>query len=95
MQYTGTKLEDPAVTHDLITVIGNLLNNALDAVSHTENKNISISFRYVQEQLHIEITDTGVGLTKEEQDIMFDQGFSTKGEDRGFGLYFVDQSIKN
>ncbi|MCY7673330.1 Spo0B domain-containing protein, partial [Bacillus altitudinis] len=64
--------EDPAVTHDLITVIGNLLNNALDAVSHTENKNISISFRYVQEQLHIEITDTGVGLTKEEQDIMFD-----------------------
>ena len=86
--------EDPAVTHDLITVIGNLLNNALDAVSHTDTKNISISFRYVHEQLHIEITDTGVGLTKEEQDIMFDQGFSTKGEDRGFGLYFVDQSIK-
>ncbi|MCY7707577.1 Spo0B domain-containing protein, partial [Bacillus safensis] len=37
--------EDPAVTHDLITVIGNLLNNALDAVSHTDTKNISISFR--------------------------------------------------
>ncbi|AOZ89506.1 two-component system sensor histidine kinase DcuS [Bacillus xiamenensis] len=86
--------EDPSVTHDLITVIGNLLNNALDAVSHTKNKNISISFRYVQEQLHIEITDTGVGLTKEEQEMMFEQGFSTKGEDRGFGLYFVDQSIK-
>ncbi|MGE6629891.1 malate sensor histidine kinase MalK [Bacillus sp. NPDC077027] len=87
--------EDAATTHDLITVIGNLLNNALDAVTQTDMKNISISFRYVQNQLHIEITDTGIGLSIEDQQKMFEQGFSTKGEDRGFGLYFVDQSLKN
>ncbi|MFN2744063.1 MULTISPECIES: malate sensor histidine kinase MalK [unclassified Bacillus (in: firmicutes)] len=84
-----------AVIHDLITVIGNLLNNALDAVSSADKKNISISFRYHDGLLDIEVTDTGIGLSQEEQEKMFDQGFSTKGANRGFGLYFVEQALEN
>ncbi|MEN2453922.1 ATP-binding protein, partial [Bacillus sp. JR_15] len=96
--HCSTRIPDTAntaVIHDLITVIGNLLNNALDAVSATEKKNISISFRHHDGQLDIEVTDTGVGISKEEQQKMFDQGFSTKGPNRGFGLYFVEQSLEN
>ncbi|MED1739554.1 malate sensor histidine kinase MalK [Bacillus swezeyi] len=84
-----------AVIHDLITVIGNLLNNALDAVSSSDKKNISISFRSHDGQLDIEVTDTGIGISTEDQQKMFDQGFSTKGSNRGFGLYFVEQSLEN
>ncbi|ATH92958.1 histidine kinase [Bacillus glycinifermentans] len=83
------------VIHDLITVIGNLLNNALDAVSASDKKNISISFRYHDGQLDIEVTDTGIGISEEDQRKMFEQGFSTKGSNRGFGLYFVEQSLEN
>ncbi|MCY7780664.1 malate sensor histidine kinase MalK [Bacillus haynesii] len=96
--HCSTRIPDTAntaVIHDLITVIGNLLNNALDAVSATDKKNISISFRHHDGQLDIEVTDTGVGISKEEQQKMFDQGFSTKGSNRGFGLYFVEQSLEN
>ncbi len=80
--------------HDLITVIGNLLNNALDAVSATDKKNISISFRHHDGQLDIEVTDTGVGISKEEQQKMFDQGFSTKGSNRGSGFISSNKALK-
>lgn len=85
---------DSSVIHDLITLIGNLLNNALEAVSSTPRKEISLSLKYQNMQLFIEVNDTGTGISKEEQAKMFEQGYSTKGENRGYGLYLVEQSIE-
>lgn len=83
-----------AVIHDLITVIGNLLNNALDAVSSSDKKNISISFRYHDGQLDIEVTDTGIGISTEDQQKMFDQGFSTKGSNQDSGFILSNKALK-
>ncbi|EME72958.1 malate sensor histidine kinase MalK [Bacillus sonorensis] len=96
--HCSTRIPDTAdteVVHDLITVIGNLLNNALDAVSASEKKNISISFRHHDSHLDIEVSDTGVGIAEEDQEKLFEQGFSTKGSNRGLGLYFVEQCLEN
>ncbi|GAA3321389.1 hypothetical protein GCM10020331_037010 [Ectobacillus funiculus] len=39
--------------------------------------------------LTVEVRDTGAGIDKETQHTMFEKkGFSTKGEDRGLGLFF-------
>lgn len=86
---------DPAVIHELITIIGNLLNNALDAVAQMPKKNITCSMRFQDRQLDIEITDTGAGMSAADQARIFEQGYSTKGTNRGFGLYFTQQATEN
>ncbi|MNG32429.1 Sensor histidine kinase DcuS [compost metagenome] len=50
-------------------------------------------FDYGDDILTVEVRDTGHGIDKEAQQTMFEKGFSTKGEDRGFGLFLVMQSL--
>ena len=76
---------DPVI-HELITIIGNLLNNALDAVAQMP-KNITCSMRFQDRQLDIEITDTGAGMSAADQARIFEQGYSTKGTNRGSTLF--------
>lgn len=51
--------------------------------------------RFQDRQLNIEITDTGAGMSAEDQTRIFEQGYSTKGTNRGFGLYFTQQATEN
>lgn len=90
-------LPEPAeseVVHELITIIGNLVNNALDAVEQSKSKCISIDFSWDNDVLKIEVCDTGQGIKPEEQNKIFTQGYSTKGTDRGLGLYLIQRSIE-
>jgi CitB family two-component system sensor histidine kinase MalK len=81
------------VTHELITLVGNLIDNAIDAVNHCKNKKISVEFEYGDDILTIEVKDTGTGMSEEVQNQIFKKGYSTKGETRGLGLYLVSQAI--
>ena len=45
--------------------------------------------------LLITVKDTGNGIPLEIQDKIFEQGFSTKGEGRGIGLFHTNQLIKS
>jgi CitB family two-component system sensor histidine kinase MalK len=85
---------DPDVTHELITIVGNLIDNSIDAMNDSDVKKIHVSFDYADEILTIEVKDTGKGMSEEQQNHIFEKGFSTKGVNRGFGLYLVGQSIK-
>ncbi|AIF67105.1 histidine kinase [Terribacillus saccharophilus] len=77
----------------LITILGNLMNNAVDAVDQQPEKRVQLSMKYNDGQLFLELTDTGKGISKEQQERIFTQGFSTKGNDRGFGLYQVEDYV--
>lgn len=85
--------DDESIIHELITIVGNLIDNALDAVMNCERKQVHVSIHY-QDKLIITVQDTGNGIRKDEIDKVFVKGYSTKGENRGYGLYLVNDSIK-
>jgi CitB family two-component system sensor histidine kinase MalK len=53
-----------------------------------------VKFEYGDEILTIEVKDTGTGMSEDQQNKVFQKGFSTKGENRGLGLYLISQAIE-
>jgi len=84
----------PELVHEVITIVGNLINNALDAIAESTDKNIIVHFSYDKEILTIKVSDTGDGIDEEIQKHIFRQGYSTKGTDRGLGLYLIKRSLE-
>jgi CitB family two-component system sensor histidine kinase MalK len=88
------KPADHSITHELITMVGNLIDNAIDAVMDCTAKKVDVEFDYGDDILTIEVKDTGTGINEKLENKIFEKGFSTKGEKRGLGLHLVSQSIK-
>ncbi|WP_017754776.1 transporter substrate-binding domain-containing protein [Calidifontibacillus oryziterrae] len=65
----------------------NLLMNAIEAVQHTEEKVITIATKIDEEYFYIKVTDTGEGISEEDQKNLFQPFFTTKGSGVGLGLY--------
>lgn len=84
---------DTEMTHELITIAGNLIDNALEAVENSAKKEVKVHFNYQAATLIFQIADTGSGITKEQQKQVFMKGYSTKANNRGFGLFLVQRSV--
>lgn len=82
--------------HDLVLILGNLVENALEALQLKEGyKEIYISIENDEHILAIEVSDNGYGMSEEVQQNMLKRGFSTKAQEtRGIGLYLVYQIIQ-
>ncbi len=87
------EIYDERIIHELITVVGNLIDNALDAVTNCEKKQVEVGIQY-GDTLIITVQDTGKGIQEDEMDALFIKGYSTKGDNRGYGLYLVKESIQ-
>jgi sensor histidine kinase regulating citrate/malate metabolism len=83
----------------LITVIGNLLDNAFDAMNgctdYKEHKELLFGIYSKPEAVLITVDDTGSGIRAEDMKFIFDNGYSSKGEGRGTGLYQVKSMVEN
>ncbi|WP_077329013.1 DcuS/MalK family sensor histidine kinase [Virgibacillus siamensis] len=79
--------------HAIITLIGNLMDNANDAVAHNNERHVFITINYINKQFHFTIQDNGPGLTQVEKESIFEQGLSTKGKNRGYGLYLAKKAL--
>lgn len=86
---------DQKTTHELITILGNVIDNSIESMTNSEEKILEVHFTYEDESLTIEVFDSGLGIPDEIQQRIFEKGYSTKGNDRGFGLYLVEKSISN
>jgi len=76
-------------TDVLVTVLGNLIENALEEVKQMpdDRREIAISFTDIGHEVVIEVDDAGRGIHEEAEAHLFEQGFSTKeGDHRGTGL---------
>ena len=87
-------LADPSVSQDLVTVLGNLLENAVEAIGSGARREIRVSLRPQGAWLHLSVLDSGPGLPPEVLAQAFTLGFSTKGENRGLGLWRVARTVE-
>lgn len=90
-------LPEPAnseIVHELVTVIGNLVDNALEAVAQVMLKRVDVAFCYDRGHLQVRVSDSGTGLTEEQIGTIFTKGYSTKADKRGLGLYLVARSLE-
>ena len=82
---------------DLITILGNLIDNAFDAMRGAPAdlpSEVTVSIREGPHALLLSVDDTGPGMSEEVREKIFQRGFSTKGEGRGTGLALVQDIIK-
>jgi CitB family two-component system sensor histidine kinase CitS len=90
------RLPDHLSFADVTSIIGNLIDNAFDAVEGRKDGKVTFFAIDVGEDLVIEVDDNGHGISEEDTNKIFQTGYSTKqGEDRGFGLAIVNQVVSN
>ena len=93
-----SKSDYPLPDSMLVTVIGNLIDNAFDAMNDNKAvfdkpKELMFGIYSKPGALLITTDDTGVGIDPADIDRIFENGFSTKGTSRGTGLYQVKTMV--
>ncbi len=83
-------------SEDLITLLGNLIDNALDAAATSPGDRwVSISVTELDGEIVMQVHDSGPGIPDGIDGQIFQEGFSTKSgpgrKRRGFGLALVRQ----
>ncbi len=89
-------LECRIQTYQIIEIVGNLLDNAVDALkAQNEGKRrIYIGVIENEKQIQLEIRNTSRIIEAEEVTQFFKKGYSSKGVSRGMGLYHVKRICK-
>lgn len=83
---------------DLVTIVGNLIDNAIDAAaSAAPPRWVSLEIVEHEGSVVIEVADSGPGIAEDEADQILRYGYSTKphtGQGRGLGLALVKRSVE-
>jgi two-component system, CitB family, sensor kinase len=78
---------------DLVTIVGNLIDNALDALADRAGGRIDVCVRAEHGRVRVRVRDDGPGIAPEALAHVFEAGWSTKpgmpSGDRGLGLALV------
>ena len=95
--YSNTALNLPAEA--LVTIIGNLIDNAFEAMNERDEmvgqpKELLLGIYSRPGAVLITTDDTGKGIPKEDLEHIFENGYSTKGEGRGTGLFQVKSLVE-
>jgi two-component system, CitB family, sensor kinase len=83
----------------VLTVVGNLIDNAIDAVAFAPApRQVELTLVAAESDLLIRVRDTGAGVPQELRDKIFTDGVTTKssvtGARRGLGLALVRQIVE-
>ncbi len=86
--------------HDAVTVLGNLIDNAIDATAESDrDRQVLVELRIDERSFAIRVDDSGPGLNHDQQQLAFRRGWSTKTNTdsrfgRGIGLALVVQLVR-
>ena len=96
-----TKLpEDVEDVQALISVLGNLVDNALESLATTRTRGgwVEVTIRDQADGILVRVHDSGPGVDPAVADTIFDDGFTTKAANgtqrRGLGLALVRQAVR-
>lgn len=91
-------LPDRLEQEKIVTILGNLIDNAMDAVleKKEDERMIHLFMTDIGRDLIFEIDDSGNGVHEDEVEQIFERGVSSKkGEDHGIGLSLVKNALDN
>ena len=79
-----------------VTVLGNLLQNAIDELRESTEKvkEISLGLFIDADYTILTVTDTGRGMSPDIRAHLFEKGVSTKGGEHGRGLFLVKELVE-
>ncbi|MEW2387756.1 sensor histidine kinase [Streptomyces venezuelae] len=81
-------------SRDLVTVLGNLIDNAVDAAQGSHAARVTVTARADATGLLLRVSDTGPGVDPAQREAVFERGWSTKAATgRGLGLALVHQTV--
>jgi two-component system, CitB family, sensor histidine kinase CitS len=80
---------------NLIVILGNLIDNAFEAVCECETPTVKFFATDIGSDIIFEISDNGKGISDIEIPLLFERGYSSKNgtEPRGFGLSNADEAV--
>lgn len=82
-------------TKEEITIIGNLIENAFEAIGNDASvRNINVFLSCTEEGITISVDDTGSGMTPEQIEKIRAGRFTTKGEGHGNGLKMIQEIVR-
>lgn len=79
---------------DIVLVLGNLLQNGIEALAETEEKIIYVSIVQETAELTILVQNSGPWIPKEVAAAIFEQGVTTKPSGSGLGLALVSEKLQ-
>ncbi|MFC0268052.1 ATP-binding protein [Kushneria aurantia] len=85
--------DESTTLHALVSIIGNLLENAFEAIGDRPQGRVAIHMALEAGVLSLQVQDNGGGMAPEQEARIFDKGFSSKGEQRGLGLWLVREQL--
>ncbi|MFI5799384.1 ATP-binding protein [Streptomyces sp. NPDC051677] len=89
-------LPESLPARDLVTILGNLIDNAVDAAQGSVPARVTVTACTQGDELLLQVTDTGTGVDPAHASLVFERGFSTKPAGpggRGLGLALVRQAV--
>ncbi|MFC7447847.1 ATP-binding protein [Rhodococcus daqingensis] len=93
---TALPAAGPLSARELVTLVGNLVDNAIDAAgTHADGERpwVEVTVRSDGAELSVRVADSGPGMSPEALDKATAKGYSTKSDHRGLGLALVMQVI--
>ena len=82
--------------NELLIILGVLIDNSMESIGEKEDGKIVV-YLYLNTDENIllcSVYDNGCGISKDILENVFERGYSTKGENRGYGLDAVDTIVK-
>ncbi|MFG3494774.1 ATP-binding protein [Streptomyces sp. NPDC047928] len=79
---------------DLVTVLGNLIDNAVEAAQGAGGARVTVTARTDGGELLLGVADNGPGVPADDTEAVFERGWSTRGAGRGLGLALVRQAAR-
>lgn len=81
---------------ELISIIGNLLDNAIEATQRAPlpHEAVEVLIKLNERELIIEVADQGIGINPDIRERIFERGITTKTHgDHGIGLYLIESYV--
>lgn len=88
----------PIEDYEFVDILGNLLDNAIESANNYQRdikKEVYVNLFEENNNTVIEVKNTSLPVGFDTLDKVFEKGYSTKGNNRGFGLYNVNKIVKS